>query len=133
MATAMELAAADRDRFRDDVGEARRRFEAALTQAIPDLEVNAPADARLIQHSHLRFPGVHNETLLIRLDSAGVAAAAGSACQSGAAGVSHVLTAMGFTPEEARESLRFSFGWTSSPDDAFRAAALVAEAVEELR
>ncbi len=76
---------------------------------------------------------MHNETLLIRLDRAGVAAAAGSACQSGAAGVSHVLTAMGFTPEEARESLRFSFGWTTSPQDGSRAAALVAEAVEELR
>ncbi len=133
MATAMELAAADRDRFRAEVGEARRRFETELRHAIPDLEVNAPADARLVQHSHLRFPGVHNETLLIRLDGAGVAAAAGSACQSGAAGVSHVLTAMGFTPEEARESLRFSFGWTTSPDDGSRAAALVAEAVGGLR
>ena len=83
-ATALELAVADRERFRRDVGEARRRFEERLISKRPDVVINAPEDRRLVQHSHVRIPGTRNETVLIRLDRAGVAASAGSACQSGA-------------------------------------------------
>lgn len=127
LATALELAAADRDRFRRDVGEARRRFEEIVLDKVPDAQVNAPTEARLVQHSHLRIPEIRNETVLIRLDQAGVAASAGSACQSGASTASHVLTAMGFGPEDARQCLRFSFGWTTKPTDGEElAAALLA-------
>lgn len=122
MATALELAVSDRERFRADVGEARRRFEAAVTEARPDVVMNAPLDSRLVQHSHIRLPGIRNETVLIRLDQAGVAASAGSACQSGASSPSHVLAAMGLTPEQGRQCLRFSFGWTTTPDDGDQAA-----------
>lgn len=133
MVTAMEAAAADRARFRRVVGEARDRFERALWEALPDLEVNAPPGLRLVQHSHLRIPGVRNETLLVNLDRVGVAASAGSSCQSGAATVSHVLTAMGMPAAVARECLRFSFGWNSTAGEAEEAAARVAEAVGGLR
>ncbi len=129
-ATALELAVADRERFRRDVGEARRRFEERLISKRPDVVINAPEDRRLVQHSHVRIPGTRNETVLIRLDRAGVAASAGSACQSGASTPSHVLTAMGRTFEEARESLRFSFGWTTRPEDGDELADAVVAAVE---
>jgi cysteine desulfurase len=76
---------------------------------------------------------VRNETLLMRLDRAGVAASAGSACQSGASEVSHVLEAMGLSPGEARESVRFSFGWNSTADEAMDAATIVIDLIEELR
>jgi cysteine desulfurase len=69
---------------------------------------------------------VRNETLLMLADQYGVAASAGSACQSGAATVSHVLEAMGLSPEEARECVRFTFGWTSKLDEAEEAADIVA-------
>jgi cysteine desulfurase len=62
-----------------------------------------------------------------------VAASAGSACQSGAASVSHVLEAMGLSAEQARESVRFSFGWTSTEQEAEEAAEIVIALVEELR
>ncbi len=133
MVTAMEIAVADRPRFVRDVAEARTRFEAGLRRAIPDLEINAPRDGRLVQHAHVRIPGVRNETLLVRLDRAGLAASAGSSCQSGAADISHVLAAMGFDDERARQCLRFSFGWTTTPDDGDAAAAIVGEAVAGLR
>ena len=76
---------------------------------------------------------MRNETLLMRLDRAGVAASAGSACQSGAATVSHVLEAMGLSADEARESVRFSLGWNSNADEIVEAADVVASLVEELR
>ena len=126
MVAAMEATVADRPSFRERVAAARDTFERQLAAAIPGLRVNGPAD-RLVQHSHLGFPGQRSETLLIRFDRAGLAAAAGSACQSGAVEVSHVLAAMGMRESEAAESVRFSFGWTSRPDDAEAAAKIVIE------
>jgi cysteine desulfurase len=131
MAFALEAAVADRDRFRRDIAEARERFESRLSAAIPRLVVNAAAD-RLVQHSHVRFPGVPNDLLLIALDRVGVAASAASACQSGAATTSHVLTAMRMSDTEAGECLRFSFGWTSTPAEADEAARRVKAAVASL-
>ncbi len=133
MAAAMEATVADRQRFRGAVGGARDRLETLLGQAFPDLEINAPVDSRLVQHSHVRIPGIRNDTALVRLDRAGVAASAASACQSGAATVSHVLTAMGMSAEVARQCLRFSFGWPSRPGDGDEAASLIVRALEGLR
>ncbi|MGF1667331.1 MAG: cysteine desulfurase family protein [Acidimicrobiia bacterium] len=132
MALAMELAAADRPRIRRDVGAARDAFVASIRHAgvgTPTVDL----DRALVSHAHIRFPGVRNETLLIRLDRLGVAVSVGSACASGAATVSHVLTAMGVSADVARESLRFSFGWTSTVDDGDVAARLVLEALAGLR
>lgn len=126
MVAAMEATIADRPSFHRRVAAARDAFEQQLAAAIPDLRVNGPAD-RLVQHSHLGFPGQSSETLLIRFDQAGLAAAAGSACQSGAVEVSHVLAAMGMSERHAAESVRFSFGWTSQPEDADLAAKIVIE------
>jgi cysteine desulfurase len=132
MARAMELAVADRERVRNVVGEARRRFVDRL-RAAGVAESTVDLDTTLLTHAHLRFPGIRNETLLIRLDRAGVALSIGSACSSGAAAISHVLSAMDVSPDVARETLRFSFGWTSTPEDGDVAAAAVLEALEGLR
>jgi cysteine desulfurase len=133
LATAMEAALADRSRFRSQVGQIRDDFEKRLLAGVPDALVNTPEAGRSSHHLNVRFPGVRNETLLMRLDAAGVAASAGSACQSGASQVSHVLEGMGLSPGEARESVRFSFGWDSTADEAMDAAAIVIDLIEELR
>lgn len=133
MAAAMDASVRDRERFRFDVAAARDTFEDALSAAIPDLEVSVPREDRLVQHSHLRVPGVTAETLLIRLDGTGVAGASGSACHSGAIEVSHVLEAMGVDDQAARESVRFTFGWTTDPGDGAAAARRVIDCVEALR
>ncbi len=122
MVRAMEIVVADREDFVRRVGEARRVFERELA-GVAERTLD-PADT-LVQHSHLRFPGGRNETLLVRLDQVGVAASAGSACASGATTVSHVLAAMGMDAAAARRHLRFSFGWTTTVDEAVEAARLV--------
>ena len=132
LVTAMTLSVADRDRFRERVGGARDRFEAVLAVEVGGIELTV-GEPRLVQHSHLRIPGIPSETLLIRLDQAGVAAAAGSACQSGAIETSHVLAAMGANDAVAAESLRFTFGWVNDLGDGEDAAKRVAAVVGELR
>jgi cysteine desulfurase len=133
IATAVESALDDRERFETEISAIRDHMERSLVDEVGDLVVNTPKTGRSSHHLNVRFPGVRNETLLMLLDQRGVAASAGSACQSGAATVSHVLEAMGLTPDQARESVRFTFGWTSTLDEADRAAMIVTDIVSRLR
>lgn len=133
LAAAMEAAVEDRQRFNREVGQARDTFEDILRDEIDGLTLNSAPGLRSPHHCNVRIPRVRNETLLMRLDQAGVAASAGSACQSGAATVSHVLEGMGMTADEARGSLRFSFGWTSTASEAEEAAGIVVDLVRRLR
>jgi len=81
-----------------------------------------PGTPTLNTHCHVRFPGVDSESMLIRLDRAGVSASAGAACSSGSLEASHVLLAAGFSESEAREGLRFTLGHGIGPSDAILAA-----------
>lgn len=133
LAAAVRFALEDRRRFQTEVKAMRDQLEARLVAALDDVVVNTPAEGRSSHHLNVRFAGVRNETILMLLDQAGVAASAGSACQSGAANVSHVLEAMGLTPDEARECVRFTFGWTSTLDEVDEAADIIIGLVERLR
>ncbi len=79
-------------------------------------------------HAHVRLPGVDAETMLIRLDRAGVSASSGSACSSGSVEPSHVLLACGYSEKESKEGLRFTFGPENSLEDAIEVAERVSEA-----
>lgn len=131
LGVAVESAVAERSVYRSQVGAARDRFEQDLRSKI-NVELTADDADRLVSHSHLRFPGIPAETLLVRLDLAGVAAAAGAACHSGAVQESHVLAAMGVDDTAASESIRFSFGRDDDAGTGRLAARIVSEVVEEL-
>lgn len=133
MVAAMEAAVADRARFDSAVASERDAFEAELLDRLGDVTFTASEASRMPHFSHVRIPGVVAESLLIRLDSAGVHAAAGSACQSGAVEPSHVLTAMGMPPEQAAECVRFTFGWDTGAGEGRAAANAVADVVEAMR
>jgi cysteine desulfurase len=98
----------------------------------PDAVVSGASGARTVHHSHVHFPGILAETLLIRLDQAGIATAAGSACQSGAVEPSHVLSAMGFDDVAAGECIRFTFGWPTPEGEGLLAARRVLDVIGEL-
>ncbi len=73
---------------------------------------------RLANTTSVGVPGVAAETLVIKLDLAGIAVSAGSACASGKVGSSPVLAAMGIAPELARTVIRVSLGAASTEADA---------------
>ncbi|ARS25944.1 cysteine desulfurase family protein [Sphingomonas sp. KC8] len=115
--------------------ELREHLEKALTAA--GGIVVAAASPRLPTIGAYRMPGVPAASQLIRFDLAGIAVSAGSACSSGSVKPSHVLAAMGWAEEEAREVIRVSFGpsttraeiyefirvWTAMAADASKRAA----------
>jgi cysteine desulfurase len=133
MAAALEAASTRRPQERESVAARRDRLAQGLLDAVAGLELTAPASPRLPGTCHVRVNGVHQEELLVLLDEAGVCASGGSACASGALEPSHVLLAMGLSPDEARQAVRFSLGWATSDVDVDTALAAVPKSVERLR
>ena len=133
MAAALEVASSRRSEEWAAVEARRDRFAQGLVDAVPGLTLTAPGSPKLPGSCHVGIGGIHQEELLVLLDDAGVCASAGSACASGAMEPSHVLLAMGMSPEAARQAVRFTLGWTTSDDDVDVALAAVAKSVEQLR
>src|SRR5260370_41519440 len=84
------------------VSALRSKLQQGLLQRVPQARVNGGAARRTPNTTNLVFPGVEGEALLITLDLKGLACSTGAACSSGAVEPSHVLTAIGLPPEEAR-------------------------------
>ncbi len=98
----------------------RAQLDAAVVAA--GGEIVAATSPRIPTIAAYRMPGVSSAAQLIRFDMAGFAVSAGSACSSGSMRPSHVLAAMGYSPEAAAEVVRVSFGWTTTSDDVARFA-----------
>jgi len=88
----------------------RDRLEAGILERVPGTMVNGDRTHRAPNTSNIRFEAIEGEAMVIALDLRGYAVSSGSACSSGAVEPSHVLLAMGLSPDEARSSVRFSLG-----------------------
>jgi cysteine desulfurase len=111
----------------------RDRMQQDVQREIPDVEINGHPQRCLPNTLNLGFAGVDGESLLMNLDLLGVAASTGSACTSGSAEPSHVLVAMGRSPEQASSSIRFSLGMDTTDEDVDAAVDSLVKAVGALR
>ena len=73
---------------------------------------------RLCGNLNISFNGIEAEALLLYLDMKGISVSAGAACSAGALEPSHVLTAMGISPELAKGTIRISLDETNTQADA---------------
>lgn len=107
--------------------KARQAFETKLLQNIPGLVINAVNAPRLANTSSLLLPRHRNTRWVARLAKRGFYLSTGSACATGKAGPSHVLAAMGLSPEQAERSVRVSALWeeTTAADWQQLAAAFI--------
>src|ERR1700686_4059065 len=111
----------------------RDTLEQGLLERVPHSRVNGGGAPRTPNTANILFPGLEGEALVIALDLKGLACSNGAACSSGAVEPSHVLTAIGLLPEEARASLRFSLGRHTTSTDIDFALSVVPAAVAQLR
>ncbi|HMJ21026.1 MAG TPA: cysteine desulfurase family protein [Terriglobales bacterium] len=111
----------------------RDRLEQAILGEVEGTAVNSQGAPRVPNTSSIYFDGIQGEALVIALDLKGLAVSTGAACSSGAIEPSHVLTAMGLRPGQARGSLRFSLGKQNTPEDIKFALDLVPQTVARLR
>ncbi|HEV8354306.1 MAG TPA: cysteine desulfurase family protein [bacterium] len=131
MGEAARLVAADGDAAAQMAGLIRRLRERLAR--IPDVIINTPETGAAPHILNVSFPGARGETLLHRLEMDGIYVSTGSACHSHQPTPSHVLLAIGRSPDEAVSSLRFSVGHFTTTDDIDAAASAVEAAAAELR
>jgi cysteine desulfurase len=116
-----------------DLTALRDRFEQGILAQIDDTGINGAGAPRVSNTSNIFFNHLEAEALVIALDLKGLSVSGGSACQSGAAEPSHVLTAMGLTPARARASIRFSLSRLTTAEEIDEALKLIPAAVARLR
>ncbi|MGC8548884.1 MAG: cysteine desulfurase family protein [Acidobacteriaceae bacterium] len=115
------------------LGRLRDRLEQGILAAVPGSGVHSGGVARTANTSSIYFDHLEGEALVIALDLRGLATSGGSACMSGATDPSHVLVAMGVTPQHARASIRFSLSKLNTDEDVDAALEIVPAAVARLR
>lgn len=132
LGAAARLAREELDERAARLAALRDRFERGM-RTIPGAMVHCAGVPRLPSTSHVAFPGVHGQDLMIRLDLEGFAVSTGSACGSGSVEVSPTLAAMGMEEREALGSLRVSFGTTNTEEEVDALLAALTAEVAALR
>jgi cysteine desulfurase len=133
LSRAMELALEERDMECPRLTSLRDALEAGLLAKIPDAVIHGRHAPRAPHVVNISVPGTDSESLLMALDLAGVAASAGSACQSGSVTPSHVLTGIGVKPELAVAAIRMSLGSLTTAEDIARVVELFPALIAKAR
>jgi len=111
----------------------RDRLWEGLCAKVGEVRRNGSPDDVLANTLNVEFLDTPGEVLLQALDLEGVAVSAGAACHSGSISPSHVLTAMGLSPQQARSSLRLSIGHGVDTGQIDAAIGIFAEVVARVR
>ena len=130
---AAELARLSLEKDAARVSHLRDTLERGILARVHDSRVNSANAPRTPNTSNVLFTGLEGEALVIALDLKGLACSTGAACSSGAVEPSHVLTAIGLTPSDARASIRFSLGRHTTESEITIALELIPAAVAQLR
>ena len=115
------------------IAAVRDRLQASFLGDIEAVGVNGAGAPRVPNTTNIYFEGIEGEALVIALDLKGLAISTGAACSSGAIEPSHVLMAMGLSPDRARASIRFSLGKQNTAEDIEFALSLIPPTVARLR
>jgi cysteine desulfurase len=116
-----------------DLSSLRDSFESYVLTELKDSQINGRSARRVPNTSNVTFHGLSGEAFVIALDMLGMAVSTGSACSSGSTEPSHVLRAMGLTREEARSTVRFSFGRYNTTEDVRKLANAVVATARRMR
>ncbi len=114
LAKALAMAQAGRKDENQRLSQVKAEFVKSLA-SVRGAEINSPIRNAAPHILSVRFDGVDNERLMMLLDEAGIEVAVGSACSASNNEPSHVLKAIGLSNQQARATLRFSFGRDTSP------------------
>lgn len=133
LAKAMELAVSTMNDRAERLTKMRNRLIDGLLQSIERSRLNGSREHRLPGNVNMCFEGIEGESLLLKLDLAGVSASSGSACTSGSLDPSHVLLSLGLPHEIAHGSLRLSFSDDNSEEEIDYLLKVIPETVEYLR
>jgi len=105
---------------------------AGLRASIPDIKFNGENAERLPGILNITFPDVSGEAMMYLLDLKSICVSTGSACYSGKDEPSHVLLAIGLTEQQAKSSIRISYGRYNTKDDVKKIVSAVCDAYKKI-
>ena len=117
MGLAAELAVKEMDEMTEKLTALRDKLIGGILEKIPHSRLNGHPEKRLPGNCNISFEFIEGESLLLLLDTLGVAASSGSACTSGSLDPSHVLMAIGLPHEVAHGSLRLTLDRDNTEED----------------
>lgn len=130
---AIEIANNNLDKYNKKLINLREYYIKKVEENIKDIKINGDREQRLSGNVNISFKNVDGSELLLKLDEKGICASTGSACNSGSSEPSHVLTAIGLTPEFLQGSLRITFGEENTIDDVDYLVDNLKQIIEECR
>jgi cysteine desulfurase len=133
LAKAAELASQDMMAEAKRLTRLRDKLAGLVLDQVKDAWINGTMAKRLPSNLNFGFRYVEGESLLLFLDSKGIAVSTGSACSSHKLEPSHVLMALGLRPEECHGSLRITMGRANTEEDVDFVASAIVEAVKRFR
>lgn len=119
-AAALKEAAGEMDAEAARLTQLRDELVDGIHSTIPDTRATVLGRESvdvLPGHAHLLFPGANGDAMIMLLDSFGIEASTGSACNNGVNQRSHVLEAMGLPDDHVDGALRFTLGRTTTDED----------------
>ena len=133
LATASKIAAESMDEEAKRLTRLRDWLAKAILDNIKEAWVNGSMEKRLPGNLNFSFRYVEGESLLLFLDSKGIAVSTGSACSTKKLEPSHVLRSLGLKPEECHGSLRIAMGRSNNQEQVEYVAKAIQEAVVRFR
>lgn len=133
MTKALELANEEMEQESKKIYELRNKLMNGIVEKIPEVVINTDIRYAVPSVLSVSFNYIEGESLLLMLDMAGIAASAGSACATGSAEPSHVLSAIGASPLAAQGTLRFSLGRYNTEEDIDYVLDVLPKLVERVR
>ncbi|MEO8458171.1 MAG: cysteine desulfurase family protein [Chloroflexota bacterium] len=132
-AVALEEAQVSRDDYSRTCRPLTARVVEGILGSIPNATLTGHPESRLPNNAHFSFEGAESDTLLAALDKAGIAASAGSACNSATWEPSHVLNAIGMPLRRAFGALRLTVGPENTTDEIDQLLAVLPDIVAASR
>jgi cysteine desulfurase len=132
-AKALEMSNTSIERSEKCALDLREKLKKGILETIPEVTINASGSRAVPNILNVSFNYIEGESLLLMLDMKGIAVSTGSACASGSAEPSHVLSAMCVDPVVAQGAVRFSFGHCNTLEDVDYVLEVLPEIVFDLR
>ena len=130
---ALELLERHRAATSARLGALRDRLIRGIEATVPGARLNGDRWQRLPNNVSVCLGDVEGETVLLELEQAGVYASSGSACHAGSQDPSHVLLAIGRSPDQAHTAVRLTLGAPTTDAEIDRVLELLPVAVDEIR
>lgn len=130
-AKALEISRKSLASERNRVHSLKSTFMDLLLARHPDITTNSPENDCLPNCLNIRIPGMDAGDLMAAVPN--IAISAGSACNSNDQKPSHVLMAIGLSPDDARSSIRIGFGRTTTTEEASEAALAISASVSRFK